>query len=109
MESAPVREAKRAAKRILSSQRTFLRDPFTHARDVYDFVCAAATLPPPERLVCERCGLVQENHRGKVLDDGRVIVSPCKGFEGIGCGSLHAVTLESYDWPGATAFFRPVA
>ena len=96
-ESAPLRQIKRAMARVAAPTR--LQTPLDRARDLYDFACQAAHMDDlVELLVCERCGLVQSNHdRGGFDERGLVTVGTCKGFEEIGCGSLHAVTVESFE------------
>jgi len=76
--------------------QAFIENPLVQAEAVYRFACAAAQLEPPELIVCERCGLIQENAYGGSTD-GIPTPSTCQGFEGIGCGSLYAVTPESFE------------
>jgi hypothetical protein len=96
-ENSPLREAAREARKFTRPARAFLTDPLAQAAAVYRFAVAAALLDEPELVVCERCGLIQENHRGFANDEGVAIVSPCPGWESIGCGSLFAVTPESFE------------
>ena len=97
-QNAALRGAAREARKFTRGARAFLQDPLAQAQAVYNFAIQAALLEPPELVVCERCGLIQENLRGYIRPvDGAPTIYSCKGFEGIGCGSLYAVTPESFE------------
>lgn len=85
------------AKRRRASRREVQVAALRAAAGAYVAACVVPEGLRGERCVCERCGLEQELARG-VVDEltGEVHAAPCQGFDGIGCGSEVAVTVESY-------------
>jgi hypothetical protein len=92
--AAEERLSRRDARRIAAGK--ILSDPLAMGEAAYRFAVLQAREEPGELVVCERCGLLQLNDRSRSYteDNGVVRITSCQGFEGIGCGSTYAITVE---------------